>query len=451
MGFIERDIFIPEAAKETGWMENAVNKFRPLLAAVAVFGGQAAMSRQASADILQSPQPIVEKAPSHDFLQVLPPSAVNVEKNPDNIRALTVSMISQIGTYFKTAEERVEATGFRISDAWKGEDGFEYIAFQRTIFQRNGSGQIALWNTLDNAHIFGLDAALDSGALGVTIPSMRDFVDKASNLEGIYAERTNLLNVHPDIQAAAAQTRQFLEIGVPTGYKLYGPYEVVRYQRAAFMRWLDGPDEGLVQGILAGDAAAAAGLIPKDVLLDKPDLGSGGGEDGNGSITPENPGFNLVYKSLDGKSEIRNFDTGLIGFKPADGGLDLLKAMLKDFGLSGNIKFVPTPGLETISNETSLINLCDYLQVPHDDSRCASDFMILNKTVDSNKDMVVTYDVHNQNITFKPGELDRINISRGLPLDIADYKGLSYNDPKVRKWVDTFLPENPVQVVGPVV
>ncbi|MBI2590595.1 MAG: hypothetical protein HYW33_01810 [Candidatus Blackburnbacteria bacterium] len=209
--------------------------------------------------------------------QFLPPSAINIEKDPNKIAEMTKEMISKINGMFRDAEARVQATAYRISNAWLGQDGFKYIAFQRAIFQMAPSGDVFLWNTLDNMSEAGFDPRLDSGELGVTIPPKQRFNDRAASLEGIFAERNEVLRIPEDVQLEAKDIRRVVEIGVPTGYKNYGPYEVWRYQRIALMKWSDGPDKGLIQGILAGEAAKAAGFIPQDVLLPVPDLGSGGG------------------------------------------------------------------------------------------------------------------------------------------------------------------------------
>lgn len=259
---------------------NVIGKaWRPVAAASLILGNQAAIPAPVSADPLDRPQPIVEQTPNFEaMLANLPPSAINVEKDPQKISALTSSMLSELYDFFPDAETRINALGYRISNAWVGLDNFRYISFQRAIIQKGTDNRLYLWNTLDNMSDFGMDAALDNGTFGVTIPSKRQFQDKATTLEGIFSERAALLSMPADVLDFAQQTRKALEIGVPTGYKNYGPYEVWRLQRLAIMKWNAGENKDAIQGILAGDAAKSAGLIPADVALAQPDIGSGGGE-----------------------------------------------------------------------------------------------------------------------------------------------------------------------------
>lgn len=179
----------------------------------------------------------------------------------------------------KAAQWGVEALGGRTTETWDPQDGFQYMAFQRAILQRDPrSGDIRLWNTLDEMHNRGMNARLDNGSLGVTIPPQVDMDDRSGgSLDVAFANRVKAFEVPSDILGYVNNFRGSFETGVFTSPgKDYGSYEVWRLQRMAVMRW---KDSGLIQGILAGDAAKAAGIVPADVRLTAVDLNfaNGGG------------------------------------------------------------------------------------------------------------------------------------------------------------------------------
>ncbi|OGY08756.1 MAG: hypothetical protein A2782_03320 [Candidatus Blackburnbacteria bacterium RIFCSPHIGHO2_01_FULL_43_15b] len=209
--------------------------------------------------------------------QFLPPSAINTESNKDVILRKTGEIVQKLGEIFPDAETRVNALGARLSDWWKGADGFGYMEWQRSRIQEFPSGEIALWNELDNMSEYGLDPKLHDGTYGVTIPPVQRFQDRATDLEGIIRERADILRMPSDVWTRLQEIRSFFEMGVLQAFFDYGSYSVWRFQRGALQKWTDGPDRGLIQGILVGEASVKAGLVPKDVLLDKPDIGSGGG------------------------------------------------------------------------------------------------------------------------------------------------------------------------------
>ncbi len=192
-------------------------------------------------------------------LQALPLSAINTEKDIDVILQKTGGIVQKIGRLFPDAETRVNALGARLSNWWKGADGFGYMEHQRGRIQEFPSGEIALWNELDNMSEYGLDSKLDDGSFGVTIPPQRRFQDKVTEIGEIFNERAGVLGMPADVLARAQEIREYFEIGVPTGFKDYGPYSVWRFQRAALQKWNDGSDKGLIQGILTGEAAIKVG------------------------------------------------------------------------------------------------------------------------------------------------------------------------------------------------
>lgn len=144
------------------------------------------------------------------------------------------------------------------------------MAYQGAILQLEPkSGKINLWNTLDQMHDLGLDARLDNGSLGVTIPPYEDFNDGSNgDLNRAFRNRLERFGIPSNIAAWVNNFREKFETGVFTsGGKKYGPYTVYRLQRMAVQVW----ENGSIQRILVGDAAKNAGLIPQGVLLDRPD------------------------------------------------------------------------------------------------------------------------------------------------------------------------------------
>lgn len=386
-----------------------------------------------------------QRASAEASLQVLPPSAINIEKDPAKIAEITRSLISKINQMFPNADSRVNATGYRISNGWHGQDGFKYIAFQRVIFQEEPNERLNFWNTLDNMSEYGLDVKLDSGELGVTVPPMQKFNDRSATLEGIFAERIAALKVPDEVVNFVKDIRRVAETGVFTAYKKYGEaYEVWRYQRGAVMKWNDGPNKGLTQGILAGDAAAAAGLIPKDVLLDKPDLGSGGSTSEDEVIPVVSRAFQDRYVA--GNSEIINPTSGQIGWKERyEGGLALVDEMVKDVGLTGGIKFVESPGLPKISGRTGTIRVCQ----DTNDPRCQQEFLRWMVEIDG-KTAYAKYDFLIPDIIFKPGDREGANIGLSLTGRVPDALGQDANSPKWLEWRRKMIESNPLQLAAPV-
>ncbi|MBI4078782.1 MAG: hypothetical protein HY429_00570 [Candidatus Levybacteria bacterium] len=196
----------------------------------------------------------------------IPLSAISVEKDPTVISDMTRQFVADAQSF-----GGADALGYRISNAWKGADGFWYCGFQGGILQRQGE-QTNVWNTLDEMHNLGLDNALDNGSLGVTVPPHVDFDDKAfGDLPRAFAVRVEKFQVPQQILDFVQNLRKIFETGTFTSPgKNYGPYIVWRTQRMAFQFWTDGPNKGLIQRILVGDAAKNAGLIPQEAQLIAP-------------------------------------------------------------------------------------------------------------------------------------------------------------------------------------
>lgn len=165
---------------------------------------------------------------------------------------------------------------YRVTNAWKGVDGFNYLGYQGVILQElPTTEEVRLWNTLDEMYKKGFDASLDNGSLGVTIPPYEQVDDKSGgNLEIAIANRISIFGVPSEVVAFANEYRDSgLEPGVFTssGKRYPGGYRVWRLQRIAIQMW----DDGRTQRILAGDAAKKAGIVPKEAQLQNADLNFG--------------------------------------------------------------------------------------------------------------------------------------------------------------------------------
>ncbi|MCL4353051.1 hypothetical protein M1615_01100 [Patescibacteria group bacterium] len=229
--------------------------------------------------------------------RALPESAIDTEQDP--------AMTSLMKAY---AYEKLGApgtTGYRVSDAWKGKDGFWYQAYQGAILQTpDKNTPPVLWNPLDQMHEYGLDPMLDNGSLGVTIPPMEDFNDGVppGHTQESFDIRVQHFNVPPNIVSFVENLRKTFETGVFTSHgKDYGPYVVWRTERMAFQLWkVDSPASGAKAGdierILAGDAAKKAGLVPGQVQLASPDLIPPTGLGGGNTETP--PAFQPEYGDI---------------------------------------------------------------------------------------------------------------------------------------------------------
>jgi len=202
--------------------------------------------------------------------------------NPENFLAkkaeadASAENLTDIFRRFIETKFTVDDVGYRLSNAFTLGDGFDYMVNQGIVFQRvRDTGEIRPWNTLDVLHDRGYDAFLDDYIKsGVTIPAHVDIDDNSGgNLEKAFNNRVQTFGVKPRVEAFARALRTKAEIGVPTSpTKNYGSYEVTRFQRIAVQEWLEGPQKGLIQRILAGSAFARTGLVPKEALLAEPDV-----------------------------------------------------------------------------------------------------------------------------------------------------------------------------------
>ena len=370
--------------------------------------------------------------------QTLPPSAINTEKDQDKIFQLTRELVVEANKF------GVDAIGYRISNAWKGADDFDYIAYQGAILQKRPDGGVQIWNLLDQMSAYDLDTQLDNGSLGVTVPPHENYDDSGGNLERVFTERAVHFKVPQTLTDFVQGFRKQFEVGVFTSrVKDYGPYRVVRTQRMAFQEWLDVQNKGLIQRVLVGDAARAAGLVPKEVQLAQPDLGSGGGEK---IVLPVSRDFEPRYVGPSKMIDIVNPDTGSTGFSPKDAGsLKIIEDKMQEFKVK-SIQFIPDASLEYIVGISSWEMCADDSKDP----RCRQSYMLSKTTIEKG---VVTfhYRVLDPNVA-----LDRDTISwyingfnGNLGTWIAEAAGDNINSDRARA-LRGFLRENlPLQFAAP--
>src|SRR3989338_204529 len=250
---------------------------RPAVARVAV--GLACALGITSESVLAAPLPEVNQ-------QTLPLSARIKETDPQKILQLTGLVLSELGKAYHAdtdplaSDKATEVLGLQISNAYQAADGFGYIWFQRGAiqFKTNGNGEFEikprLWNTLEEMHKAGFDSLLENqGApLGVTIPRQEEFDDKSNgDLTLAFKNRIEHFQIPPHIDAFVQNIRKTFETSAYSSKgKTYGPYTVYRTHRIAVQEWTGGPNKGLIQLILVGDAAKKAGFIPQEVQLKEP-------------------------------------------------------------------------------------------------------------------------------------------------------------------------------------
>ncbi|TSC89438.1 MAG: hypothetical protein G01um10145_595 [Microgenomates group bacterium Gr01-1014_5] len=255
-----------------------------LVGVSSIAAGAAALSPEVT--VPQPPKPIVSEAkgtnPATGLAERLSSLGVGIRT------AEADGGVSEVTARIRAVAETkytVDQFGYRVTNAWKAPDGFNMLGYQGLMVQEEPTtGEVRLWNTLDEMNKAGLDAKLDNGSLGVTVPPYEQVDDKSGgNLEIAFRNRVDIFGVPSDVvEFANSYRRSGLEVGVFTSKgKDYGGYKVWRMQRIAVQRW---EKDGLIQRILVGDAAKAAGLVPRDAQLASPDLNFG-----NFSAQPEQP------------------------------------------------------------------------------------------------------------------------------------------------------------------
>jgi spore germination protein len=171
----------------------------------------------------------------------------------------------------------VATLGYPCSQRYVGKDGFTYQAFQRGILQwRPDRGVAVLANTFEQLTDIGWDARLDS--MGIPPPVK----DDGSGGDWIRARQIRLgWLTNPAIAAAFYANpspaaivswdagRSIQLFGLPSSLpRKSGPFIVQRFQRISLQLWVEDvpgmPPKGSVVGILGGDIAKQAGLIPPE-------------------------------------------------------------------------------------------------------------------------------------------------------------------------------------------
>ncbi len=178
--------------------------------------------------------------------------------------------------------------------------GFRYQVFQRAILQwRPELGRAVFANTFDWLSDLGKDAWLDS--LGIS----RRLADSGGSWGQIVAEREGWLT-EPAIARAYRSGGGMERFGLPQSRpERRGPFVVQRFQRVAFQLWLDrvdnAPPPGSVVGILAGDIAKQAGIVPTSATTANSQVISAAGDPAGASIVSrfeaEQVAINLINQS----------------------------------------------------------------------------------------------------------------------------------------------------------
>lgn len=196
--------------------------------------------------------------------------------SPERVTEMTEKMVAETRTLF-----REDDIGLRISNAYEGEDGMVYLAYQGAIVQQNPQLGLVLWNAMDELHGRNLDPILE---VLYQIPLQQPFTDTTSDTNEIFKIRTDTWQIDKDIVNWAQGKRRSFEIGVPTSpQKSFGPFDVVRFQRYVVQKFWD---DGAIKRVLTGDIVKNVGrtidgktipgkkIIPDEALLTTPDPNS---------------------------------------------------------------------------------------------------------------------------------------------------------------------------------
>lgn len=198
----------------------------------------------------------------------------------------TVADYSQ--THFLSEFQRLggaDALGYPASNPYQV-DGFHYQVFQRAILQwRPELGRAVLANTLDWLSDQGKDGWLNS--LGIP----ERLADSGGSWERVVAEHEGWLT-NPEIARAYRNGGGIERFGLPQSRpERRGSFIVQRFQRAALQFWLDQgantPSPGTVVGVLSGDIAKQAGIVPSQALIpdsQNPSVGARAGDSAGASI-----------------------------------------------------------------------------------------------------------------------------------------------------------------------
>jgi hypothetical protein len=174
----------------------------------------------------------------------------------------------------------VATLGYPVAEPYVGSDGFNYHPFQRGILQWRPELRSAL---LSNTFQQLQDAAKDDWLLEVKgIP--KPITDDGSGGDYNKALATRLgwltnnaiksyfmANPNPNAIASWSQDQSIQLYGLPmSAPEQHGPFITQRFQRFAIQLWTDSvagmPAPGTVVGVLGGDLAKEAGLLPSSAV-----------------------------------------------------------------------------------------------------------------------------------------------------------------------------------------
>lgn len=177
----------------------------------------------------------------------------------------------------------VATLGYPSSRRFVGSDGFTYQVFQRGVLQwRPERGAAFLANTFEQLTTAGRDSQLDT--MGIPPP----INDDGSGGDWNRARQIRLgWLTNPAIAAAFYANpnskaidswnveRSIQLYGLPSSMpRRSGPFVVQRFQRISLQLWVEDvagmPPKGSVVGILGGDLAKQAGLVPPEAAAPEP-------------------------------------------------------------------------------------------------------------------------------------------------------------------------------------
>lgn len=217
-----------------------------------------------------SPTQTLALLPSPELSQIPPPENTTPKPPPPTVELLPDLLPKFIDAEAKFADplNPFKETGDRLTMPWETEGANQvHVTFQRIDLVLDlKTGEIRPGTLLEKMHADGLDNKLANGELGVIVPEKKDLNDGSTNLKEAKAIRENKLKTPSYFRNYLKS--QKAELGAPTSPVLdSGPFQTLRLQGAAIQYW---KDTGKFEHVLIGDAAAKAGIIPKDALLTQP-------------------------------------------------------------------------------------------------------------------------------------------------------------------------------------
>jgi hypothetical protein len=146
--------------------------------------------------------------------------------------------------------------------------GFITQVFQKLVFQNQVGQGVFFLNVFDLLHDAGFDPFMD--AFRQIPPQLDTSPDVGLPFDAVIARHLAFLNNDEAIRATYfADPDPINNFGLPMSFKDYGPFYVIRCQRASFQHFkvTVGPNpEGIVQIVNGGDLGKELGLFPVEAV-----------------------------------------------------------------------------------------------------------------------------------------------------------------------------------------